>query len=66
MTDPLSETWRLWEDAWQRSLRAALDASYGITRTIDTFKPEPHAYLSTGCLHGRHDYCQNKAGQAGP
>lgn len=25
-----------------------------------------HEYLSTGCLHGRHDYCQNKQGQAGP
>jgi hypothetical protein len=27
---------------------------------------EEHEYLSTGCLHGRHDYCQNKQGQAGP
>ncbi|ONK10360.1 hypothetical protein STBA_10820 [Streptomyces sp. MP131-18] len=26
---------------------------------------EPHDYLSTGCLHGRHDYCQNREGQAG-
>jgi hypothetical protein len=22
-------------------------------------------YLSTGCLHDRHDYCQNRTGQAG-
>lgn len=21
--------------------------------------PGTHEYLSTGCLHGRHDYCQN-------
>lgn len=25
-----------------------------------------HAYLSTGCLHGRHDYCQAKQGRVGP
>jgi len=25
-----------------------------------------HNYYSTGCFHGRHDYCQNKDGQAGP
>lgn len=25
-----------------------------------------HRYLSTGCLHGDHAYCQNKQGQAGP
>lgn len=25
----------------------------------------PHAYLSTGCLHGEHAYCQGKTGQAG-
>jgi hypothetical protein len=25
----------------------------------------PHRYLSTGCLHGDHAYCQAKAGRAG-
>jgi hypothetical protein len=25
-----------------------------------------HHYLSTGCLHGDHAYCQNRHGQAGP
>lgn len=25
-----------------------------------------HVYLSTACLHGRHDYCQGREGQAGP
>jgi hypothetical protein len=25
-----------------------------------------HVYLSTGCLHGDCDYCQNKDGRAGP
>lgn len=24
-----------------------------------------HHYLSTGCLHGQHDYCQSHTGQAG-
>lgn len=24
-----------------------------------------HIYLSTGCLHGRHDYCQAMSGNAG-
>ena len=24
-----------------------------------------HVYLSTGCLHGRHDYCQGTTGLAG-
>jgi hypothetical protein len=24
-----------------------------------------HLYLSTGCLHGRHDYCQAMTGHAG-
>lgn len=23
--------------------------------------PVPHVYLSTGCLHGDHDYCQTEA-----
>ncbi|MFC8447610.1 hypothetical protein [Kitasatospora sp. NPDC057223] len=26
---------------------------------------DPHHYLSTGCLHGEHAYCQGKTGQAG-
>ncbi len=25
----------------------------------------PHEYLSTGCLHGRHDYCSNPTGAVG-
>jgi hypothetical protein len=24
-----------------------------------------HVYLSTGCLHGHHDYCQNHTGHSG-
>lgn len=27
---------------------------------------EEHDYLSTGCLHGEHTYCENKTGQLGP
>lgn len=25
----------------------------------------PHRYLSTGCLHGDHDYCSARSGAAG-
>lgn len=25
-----------------------------------------HDYLSTACLHGRHDYCSARSGQVGP
>jgi hypothetical protein len=33
----------------------------------DEAQPErEHHYLSTGCLHGRHDYCQGTEGAAGP
>lgn len=28
-------------------------------------EPEPHVYLSTGCLHGDHAYCQNMTGLNG-
>lgn len=27
--------------------------------------PDTHLYLSTGCLHGEHDYCQSTTGPAG-
>ncbi len=26
---------------------------------------EPHYYLSTGCLHGEHDYCKSNTGSNG-
>lgn len=25
----------------------------------------PHEYLSTGCLHGQHEYCRNMVGYQG-
>lgn len=28
-------------------------------------EPEPHVYLSTGCLHGDHAYCQSMTGLNG-
>ena len=31
----------------------------------DTADIASHVYLSTGCLHGHHDYCQAKTGAAG-
>ncbi|MET8746363.1 hypothetical protein [Streptomyces sp. NPDC004728] len=27
--------------------------------------PQEHVYLSTGCLHGEHAYCQSMTGQQG-
>jgi hypothetical protein len=27
--------------------------------------PDKHSYLSTGCLHGEHGYCQSNTGAAG-
>lgn len=29
------------------------------------FEPTPHVYLSTGCLHERHDYCHSMIGVRG-
>lgn len=31
----------------------------------DQLGGKPHIYLSTGCLHGQHDYCQCATGQQG-
>jgi hypothetical protein len=28
-------------------------------------QPGAHVYLSTGCLHGQHDYCQADTGKSG-
>jgi hypothetical protein len=32
---------------------------------MDDFIADPHVYLSTGCLHGHHDYCHAMTGQQG-
>lgn len=40
----------------------------GATRIVwDDLTPgaEPHRYLSTGCLHGEHGYCQSNTGSNG-
>lgn len=31
-----------------------------------TSEPSTHRYMSTGCFHGDHAYCQAKHGAAGP
>jgi hypothetical protein len=31
----------------------------------DDFAANPHVYLSTGCLHGHHRYCQSMVGAQG-
>lgn len=32
---------------------------------MDELDVHPHIYLSTGCLHGHHDYCRSMTGQQG-
>lgn len=44
--------------AW--GIAAGFIAGYATRRRHRT-----HHYLSTGCLHGEHAYCQGKTGQAG-
>lgn len=46
-----------------RALHAALGE---LLAGHDVLKqPAAHQYLSTGCLHGEHAYCQGRTGQAG-
>ncbi|WP_210637184.1 hypothetical protein [Streptomyces sp. GESEQ-13] len=49
-------------------------ASAAYLAALDGEQPAPapaatdatgHTYLSTGCLHGHHDYCQNHTGKSG-
>jgi hypothetical protein len=35
------------------------------TGAREAVRDHPHRYLSTGCLHGQHAYCQGKTGRAG-
>ena len=39
-------------------LRLALRVLWGVLRG-------QHVYWSTGCFHGKHDYCASMTGQAG-
>lgn len=49
--------------------RAAPEAPGGAEPARATERPSEgrggHAYLSTGCLHDRHSYCQSMTGLAG-
>lgn len=36
-----------------------------LTAWADQADPGAHDYLSTGCLHGNHAYCQGRTGRAG-
>lgn len=48
-------------DLRQRLAAALLRAAHAITHWLIG----GHAYLSTGCLHGEHDYCKAMTGHAG-
>ncbi|MBB1252901.1 hypothetical protein H3146_05905 [Streptomyces sp. OF3] len=52
---------RIWaEDGFTDEDQAAVDS---LRRLVN--EPGRHVYLSTGCLHGRHDYCQAMTGANG-
>lgn len=57
---PSTVIWPRIEDA------EAVHGHNGATRIVwdDMEDGGPHVYLSTGCLHGEHAYCQGKTGQA--
>jgi hypothetical protein len=42
-----------------------LVAALAVTLTRIAHRLGTHAYLSTGCLHGNHGYCQGMTGMAG-
>ncbi|MFE7906455.1 hypothetical protein [Streptomyces albogriseolus] len=46
---------------WRQRTREALDGPAPAATEATT----GHVYLSTGCLHGHHDYCQNHTGHSG-
>jgi hypothetical protein len=50
-----------------RDLRAVLvgELQAATEATEAPTSPEPHVYLSTGCLHGEHDYCAAMTGMQG-
>ena len=67
MIEPTDEMERAYDDAaWENpvelgglemaNVRAGLAAVLAIVE-----RPDPHRYLSTGCLHGEHAYCQTEA-----
>lgn len=41
------------------------DICPGICAEQAGVKLPPHRYLSTGCLHGEHDYCKGETGAVG-
>jgi len=53
---------------YARTLRAEISiAPFRAAPTAEdkTINQTTHIYLSTGCLHGQHDYCQSDTGLAG-
>jgi hypothetical protein len=49
----------------RKPLRARLAAAVAYPLTRYAHHLGVHAYLSTGCLHGDHGYCQGMTGLAG-
>lgn len=55
LPDPDHSFWEL----WRATARVAITAYNGYTEHTD------HHYLSTGCRHGEHGYCQSNTGSQG-
>ncbi|MCX4792544.1 hypothetical protein OG369_42985 [Streptomyces sp. NBC_01221] len=49
----------------RREVAAAVLAAVDNDALPDVDPSAPHEYLSTGCLHGEHAYCQSMTGQQG-
>ena len=50
---------------WPCPTIRALDGEQPAPAPAATEATTGHVYLSTGCLHGHHDYCQNHTGHSG-
>jgi hypothetical protein len=48
-----------------RELYTAIAYDIRDRATLAATEATSHVYLSTGCLHGHHDYCQNHTGHSG-
>jgi hypothetical protein len=61
----LGERSRGMQMGWDAALRAVQTALDAPTSATSATEATHHQYLSTGCLHGEHDYCQSNTGLGG-
>lgn len=63
-------------EQWNRALQdvqelmdqgvTAWSIVYAVWWRVSRMEALGHVYLATSCQHGKHDYCKNTKGQAGP